>query len=198
MPHRQIVTVAAITGAFFGSHFLGLLEEQFFQDPDITKIFTSKTIVGGLIGGLITVELSKKIIGEKRSSGDLIVFPLVTAMILGRIGCFLTGVSDKTVGTISSLPWALDQGDGILRHPTSLYEILFLFTLGMTLSLLKRKGTLSDGKLFQYFLFSYCFFRFLVEFIKPVEPFVGPLSAIQLAVLLTMFYYMTRSKNIYE
>lgn len=40
----------------------------------------NKTIVGGFLGGLIGVEITKKKIGVTTSSGDLMVYPLIVAM----------------------------------------------------------------------------------------------------------------------
>jgi len=88
-----------------------------------------KTIVGALIGGLLAVELIKRYIGFSTSTGDLYAIPLAVGIAIGRIGCFLTGLSDNTYGIPTSLPWGIDFGDGISRHPTQLYEIIFLAAL---------------------------------------------------------------------
>lgn len=79
--------------------------------------------------GLITVELAKRYIGLRDSTGDLYAIPLALGIAIGRIGCFLTGLSDNTYGTPSNLPWAVNFGDNIPRHPTQLYEIVFLLLL---------------------------------------------------------------------
>src|SRR5262249_24408376 len=81
-----------------------------------------KAIVGGLIGGLVGGELEKRWAGLTRRTGDLFAMPLALGIAIGRIGCFLSGLPDRTYGTPSSLPWAVDFGDGIPRHPTQLYE----------------------------------------------------------------------------
>jgi len=88
-----------------------------------------KTIVGALIFGLISVELMKRYIGVRQSTGDLYAIPLALGIAIGRIGCFLTGLDDNTYGTPTTLPWAINFGDGIPRHPTQLYEIAFLVAL---------------------------------------------------------------------
>jgi len=88
-----------------------------------------KTIVGALAFGLVSVELTKRYIGLRDSTGDLYTIPLALGIAIGRIGCFLTGLSDNTYGTPTNLPWAVTFGDGIPRHPTQLYEIIFLLAL---------------------------------------------------------------------
>jgi phosphatidylglycerol:prolipoprotein diacylglycerol transferase len=100
---------------------------QNFRDP--AYLMGGKTIVGALVFGLISVELMKRYIGVRQSTGDLYAIPLALGIAIGRIGCFLTGLSDNTYGTPTTLPWAIDFGDGIPRHPTQLYEIAFLLIL---------------------------------------------------------------------
>ena len=107
------------------------------EDPQLTwhnlrnpaYLMGGKTIVGALVLGLIAVELMKRYIGVRQSTGDLYAIPLALGIAIGRIGCFLTGLSDNTYGTPTTLPWAINFGDGIPRHPTQLYEIAFLLAV---------------------------------------------------------------------
>jgi prolipoprotein diacylglyceryltransferase len=149
----------------------------------------NKTIVGGMLGGLIGVEFTKKRLGITVSSGDLMVYPLILAMIIGRTGCFLAGLNDGTYGIPSNLPWAINFGDGIRRHPTNLYEILFWLTLWLVLKMIERRWQLTDGSKFKIFLSSYLVFRFFVEFIKPDYFFPFGLSVIQLVCIAGILYY---------
>jgi len=187
---RLLIFIGAAIGAFLGSHILGVLENpQQFVRMNLPYFMGNKTIVGGFLGGLIGVELTKKQIGVTTSSGDIMVYPLILAMIIGRIGCFLAGLEDGTVGIPSSLPWAIDFGDGIRRHPTNLYEILFWLVLWLSLWLYERKYRFSNGSRFKVFMVSYLIFRFAVEFIK-LDPFFSfGLSVIQLACIGGILYY---------
>ncbi|OUJ72975.1 prolipoprotein diacylglyceryl transferase [Hymenobacter crusticola] len=191
--HRLWIFVGAATGALFGSRVLGLLEHpDLLLHPPGGFIYylTNKTIVGGLLGGLIGVELTKKYLGVTASSGDLMVYPLLLGMGLGRVGCFLSGLEDGTYGTATTLPWGIDFGDGTRRHPTNLYEILFLLAFGLGLWLLERRRLLPDGWRFRLFLASYLLFRLLVEFIKPTPPLPGlGLTPIQWACVAGLGYY---------
>ena len=176
------IIVGAIFGALFGSKILAWLESapDYWQhrfDPQI--LMGGKTIVGGLLGGWIGVEVAKKIQHVRHSTGDAFVFPLVFGMAVGRIGCFLTGVSDHTHGVASHLPWAIDEGDGIRRHPTQLYDIVFLACFALLLAVNVRRPH-QNGRLFRLFLLGYLLWRFGVEFIKPRYVYFG-LSAIQMA-----------------
>lgn len=190
---RINIFLGAAAGALIGSHLLGMLEW-----PDrITSVIQAgllfigqKTIVGGLLGGLIGVEIAKRRKGYTSSSGDLMVFPLIIAMMVGRIGCHLGGLEDGTYGTITSMPWGVDLGDGILRHPTNLYEIFYLGLMGLLLWFVSRRRALPDGRLFQVFMVGYLVFRFCVEFIKPSYGIVAGCSSIQLACLGGLLYYL--------
>jgi len=149
----------------------------------------NKTIVGGFLGGLIGVELTKKKIGVTVSSGDLMVYPLIVAMIIGRIGCFLAGLEDGTYGIPSNLPWAINFGDGIRRHPTNLYEILFWVLLWAALNNYEHYRKFTDGSRFKILMGGYLIFRLFIEFIKPDYFFSFGLSVIQLVCIAGLLYY---------
>lgn len=190
---RLWLVLGAVVGAAIGSKLLGWLEHPSLWAKTLDQpvlFLVSKTIVGGLLGGLIGVELSKALLGIKTSSGDLFCFPIILGMMLGRIGCFLTGVHDGTHGSETTFFLGMDLGDGKLRHPTALYEIFFLGALWIGLAQLRKRVDLANGALFRIFLAYYLLWRWCVEWIKPVERFswVG-MSAIQLACLLGLVYY---------
>jgi prolipoprotein diacylglyceryltransferase len=182
------VIVGCIFGAFVGSKLLAWAESwphYWTHRADPRVWLGGKTIVGGLLGGWVGVEIAKKRVGIRRSTGDLFVFPLILGMCLGRVGCFLTGLEDRTHGVATNLPWAVDFGDGVRRHPTQLYEIAFLIVLGVVLWMKWRGHDWGDGRMFRWFLIGYFCFRFAVEFIKPVTRLSAVhLSAIQIASLL--------------
>ena len=117
-----------------------------------------------------------------RRTGDTYVLPLIFGIALGRVGCFLTGLADHTYGVATSLPWAVDFGDGVLRHPTQLYESLFLLLSGVLLFGLRHRLQ-RQGLMFRAFMGLYLSFRLGVECIKPSLKIYGGLSAIQWACL---------------
>jgi phosphatidylglycerol:prolipoprotein diacylglycerol transferase len=177
------VIVGALFGAMLGSKVLAWLESpgDYFASPlNPQRLIGGKTIVGGLLGGWAGVEVAKTLVGIRTSTGDACVFPLMLGMAVGRVGCFLTGLSDRTHGVFTSLPWGVDFGDGP-RHPAQLYEIAFLAILALGLALWFQLTRPTSGLLFRGFLLGYLAFRFGIEFLKPSEkPYAG-LSAIQLA-----------------
>ena len=187
------IIIGALIGALLGSKIIGTLENpQALLDAKNQFLFfwTSNTIVGGLTFGLIGVEIAKKIIGHKESTGDLIVFPLILAMIIGRIGCFLTGVYEQTFGVETATIFGMDLGDGLMRHPVALYEIVYLILLWIVLKIVQKKYIYPSGYLFQVFMFAYFLFRFCLDFIKPIHPIFLGLSSIQLTCVCVIIYYI--------
>jgi prolipoprotein diacylglyceryltransferase len=192
---RTLILVGAALGALLGSRLLEAAEHPAgLAHASLAGAFIAfyqgKTIVGGLLGGLIGVEAVKAWIGEQRRSGDLFVYPLLIAIMVGLVGCLLAGVADGTAGRPSSLPWAFDQGDGVPRHPTALYEILFLALLWAALRATEARRPFHEGALFACFLSAYLAWRLGVEFLKPVTPLALGLSAIQWACVAGLLHYL--------
>ncbi|WP_299257501.1 prolipoprotein diacylglyceryl transferase [uncultured Aquimarina sp.] len=190
--NRLSIIIGAVFGAFLGSRVIGFLENPSFLafSPEyLVQLLSAKTIMGGLFGGLIGVELAKKIIEEKRSSGDLFTFPIILGIIVGRVGCFLAGINEFTYGKETSSFLGMDLGDGLLRYPIALFEVVFLIPLWIVLKRFQNKRNSDSGILFKYFMISYFLFRFLIEFLKPNTFFVLGLSSIQYLCILCLIYY---------
>ena len=185
--HRWLIIAAASIGALLGSRILGLLEEIPISQLTWQNVFLpgGKTIVGGLLGGWIAVEIAKRLKHIHSRTGDLFAVPLCIGIAIGRIGCFLAGLADDTFGTPTHLPWGVDFGDGIVRHPTQLYEILFLTVLAFALHNYDRRSH-PEGATFRLFLAAYLAWRLAIDFIKP-QPLHYGLNLIQWACLAGLF-----------
>jgi phosphatidylglycerol---prolipoprotein diacylglyceryl transferase len=182
-PQRWTVLAAAAVGALAGSRLLGLAE----QWPTVQAAWRSghmlsllfapggKTIVGGLLGGWLGVEAAKRFSGIRRRTGDLFALPLCVGIAVGRIGCLVAGLADDTYGKPTALPWAVDLGDGVGRHPVQIYEILFLALLGFSLT---RRVRLPEGARFRLFLAGYLAWRIAIDLLKP-QPLLYGLNVIQ-------------------
>lgn len=171
---RLTVLVGAIVGAAIGSKALAFAEHPELwpmAQADPVYFIASKSILGGLLGGIIGVEITKAFAGITRSTGDIYVFPLLTAIAIGRMGCLLTGVSDGTWGNATHFILGFDAGDGVIRHPTPLYEIAFLTSFGLGLWHAQRHLQLEEGDFFKIFIIGYCVWRFGIEFLKPVTTY---------------------------
>ncbi len=189
--NRLSIILGAAIGAFLGSRIMGLLENPFidFSSARLIQLLNTKTIMGGLFGGLLGVEIAKRSIHEKQSSGDLFTLPLVVGIFIGRIGCFLTGTNEFTFGVETTFIFGMNLGDGLSRHPLALYELIFLTMLFFLLKRQRQNELLKNGELFQFFMLAYFGFRFLIEFIKPNVFFLLGLSSIQWLCITCFFYY---------
>jgi prolipoprotein diacylglyceryltransferase len=183
---RGTVICAAFVGAALGSRLLALLEHpQSLSWRSLLLLDGGRTIVGGILGGWIAVEIVKRSQSVRTRTGDLFVTPLIVGIILGRVGCFLAGTLDDTFGRATSLPWGMDFGDGLARHPLQLYEIAFLL-LYLLLSQ-ELSWPLINGDRFRLFVFSYFTLRFGLEFLQD-SPRLAGLDALQWAALAGMLW----------
>ena len=154
-------------------------------------VLQGQTIVGGLLGGLVGVEIAKHQAGLRESTGDRFVVPILVGLMIGRVGCFLAGLEDDTYGTPTDLPWGVDFGDGVRRHPTQLYDIGFalgaLCLLGRSRDPLARE----PGLQFKLMLAGYLLWRLFIDFLKPV-PYTFPLglSGIQVVCAIALVFYL--------
>jgi phosphatidylglycerol---prolipoprotein diacylglyceryl transferase len=134
-----------------------------------------KTVLAGMAGGYLAVEIAKKILGVHAKTGDAIAFPLAVCIAIGRWGCFLNGCC---FGTETHVPWAVDFGDGMHRHPTQIYESLFHLAMAIALWHLLGRCLLRWQRL-KLYLIAYCIFRFATEFIRPEPRVMGGLTGYQ-------------------
>jgi phosphatidylglycerol:prolipoprotein diacylglycerol transferase len=148
-----------------------------------------KSVVGGLAGAILAIELLKARLGITGSTGLRFVAPLAAAIAVGRIGCYLAGLDDMTYGTPTSLPWGHDFGDGIPRHPVQLYEALAMAAfLAVFFLLLARGNPLATRAGFPLFVGVYAGQRFLWEFLKPYGTVIGPFNLFHLICLGLLAY----------
>lgn len=190
--NRTWIFIAAIFGSLIGSHLAGSLErpiELWNSKNLLLYIYSNKTVLGGFLGGLWAVEIMKKILGEKHSSGDLFAYPMILGLIIGRIGCFSMGVFEETYGKPTNFFLGMNLGDGILRHPVALYEIGFLMLLWIAMRAVEKRNTLAEGARFKVFMIVYILFRFCIDFLKPPYPIFAGLHTIQLLALIGLLYY---------
>jgi phosphatidylglycerol:prolipoprotein diacylglycerol transferase len=118
---------------------------------------------GAMIGFLLSTMLYAKI--YKKSSLmllDLTAISVPLAYVFGRIGNFL---NKELIGRQSDVAWAIDV-NGVLRHPSQLYEA---FLEGVVLFLVInyfRKRKSFDGELIAIYGIGYGVARFIVEFYR--------------------------------
>lgn len=187
-----VVLLGCIVGAGIGNKLLFVVEyPQLWTEQGWHTLAQGQSIVGGLLGGLIGVEIAKKISGVQHSTGDDFILPLIIGTIIGRMGCFLAGLHDSTFGLPTTLPWGIDFGDGIARHPTQIYDMLAVTSFGLLLWLNRELLTKVAGLSFKLYLTGYLGWRLLIDNIKPVpySYWLG-FSGIQWVCIFALFLYL--------
>jgi phosphatidylglycerol---prolipoprotein diacylglyceryl transferase len=133
-----------------------------------------RALLGGVIFGWLGVELAKRQMGIRRSTGDMFALALPAGEAIGRIGCHFNGCC---YGAACDLPWAIDQ-HGALRHPSQLYSAVAAAALfGVLLGV--RKRLTHEGDLFKLYLAGFAALRFVLEFFRYHESTTLGLSLMQ-------------------
>lgn len=168
--------VALAAGAIPGAWVAGSLNTLRAAHPAF-----SHSVIGALVGGIVGVEAYKAVRGVKGSTGGVFVGPFALGIVIGRWGCLFSGLPDGTYGAPTTLPWAVDLGDGVGRHPVQIYE-----SLAMAVFLALYAKALADRRAwalrrgFYALCLWYGVTRFGWEFLKPYPPVIGPLNLFHL------------------
>jgi phosphatidylglycerol:prolipoprotein diacylglycerol transferase len=184
----RTVRLAAIVGAVFGAHLLEWPAEVFhWAPPDVPRGgFGARTVLGGILGGWLAVELAKWRLGFHGATGDRFALPLALALGVGRLGCVVAGCCPGVLIAADS-PWArvsLLFGHGA-RFPAALLEAYFhAACAGLVLML--ASGNRLRGARLATTLTLYAVARFALEFAREVpRPFIG-LSYYQVLCLVLL------------
>jgi uncharacterized membrane protein YeaQ/YmgE (transglycosylase-associated protein family) len=168
--------IALAAGAVLGAWLAGSLNTLGGPAPTL-----SHSIAGALAGAIVLVEIYKAVRGIRGSTGGVFVGSLAMGVVVGRFGCLFAGLPDFTYGTPTRLPWAVDLGDHIGRHPVQLYESLSMAAfLVLYLAGLAARAPWALRRGFYVFAAWYGAQRFLWEFLKPYPKVVGPLNLFHL------------------
>ncbi|MFO0946132.1 MAG: prolipoprotein diacylglyceryl transferase family protein [Planctomycetota bacterium] len=168
MPSRERwgILAGAFVGAMLGAKLPFVLSDWHGLIDGSAWFTNGKTILTGLVGGYLGVELAKFALGIQVKTGDRFAVPVAVAVAIGRLGCLLAGCC---FGAPTAGVWGVDFGDGIRRHPVQLYEFTFHLGAAILLEYLQRRG-LFQGQLFKLYILLYLAFRFLTEFLRPEVP----------------------------
>ncbi len=173
-------------------------------EPDPTAlgllVEAGRSLLGGLVGAYVGVEVTKRFVGITDSTGDLFAPGVALALAIGRIGCFLT----EQLGTPTTAPWGLrmnqtgvdrgllclDCGQCPICNPTTTFHPSFLYEIGFHLVAFavlwrKRDDPAWRNKLLRRYLVAYATFRFGVEFVRGNVEFVFGLTGSQIFIIAT-------------
>jgi prolipoprotein diacylglyceryltransferase len=88
---RAGLGLAAFVGGVLGAKLPFALTELRGLMDGSAWLSDGKTIVAGLIGAYLAVEVAKKLLGIRVKTGDTFALPLALALAVGRWGCFFNG-----------------------------------------------------------------------------------------------------------
>jgi len=181
--------IAVAVGAVAGAWLAGSLNTLQGPAPAL-----SHSIAGALVGAIAAVEVYKRFARIEGSTGAAFAGSFAVGVMVGRLGCLFSGLADRTYGTPTTLPWAVDLGDGIGRHPVQLYEsaAMALFLAAYTAGLAVR-APWAMRRGFYVLCVVYGIQRFFWEFLKPYPTLVGPFNlfhglSLALVVYGVLFY----------
>jgi len=177
------IYVAALIGAFLWAKVVYLFAEGYrhLGAPDMwLQLATGKTILGGLPGGYLAVEIAKRLVGYPGITGDWFATIVPFGIILGRVGCWFHGCC---LGRICDRTWfTVTDAEGVARWPSVPVEILFNLAM-IAVFLWMRRGRRFPGQHFHIYLMAYGGFRFLHEFLREEPKVFGPVTGYQVAAL---------------
>jgi phosphatidylglycerol---prolipoprotein diacylglyceryl transferase len=134
-------------------------------------------------GGLLGVIAALALFAQRRGRAFLEVTDLVapcvpTGLAAGRLGNFING---ELWGRAAdpSLPWAMvfpQSGDRIARHPSQLYQVALEGLLLFVLLWWYAKSPRGRGQVSGAFLIGYGALRFVAEFFREPDSFLGLLA----------------------
>ena len=134
-------------------------------------------------GGMLGVIIAMALYARSRSRHwlevtDLIAPCVPTGLASGRIGNFING---ELWGRPAdpSLPWAMvfpQSGSDVARHPSQLYQFALEGLLLFVLLWLYGQRPLAMGKMSGAFLVGYGVFRFIAEYFREPDAFLGTLA----------------------
>ena len=136
---------------------------------------------------------------------DLIAVSIPLAFVFGRIGNFL---NQELVGRETDVSWGI-LVDGVLRHPSQLYEAFLEGILVFVVVYTYRNYKKFSGELALVYAFSYGIFRAIAEIWRAPDIQIGyiccdamtlgqgiSLGMSALSAVLWVYFYSTRSKRI--
>ena len=191
---RYSYYTTALLGAVIGAIIIGSINTYYSLNQE--NFIIGKSILGAIVGGVIFIEIFKKIMKIKGSTGAYFVPSLTLGIAIGRIGCFMAGLEDYTYGIETTFVFGYDFGDGLYRHPVQLYEsaTMALFFIYVVYIYFKDR-VYFEKHIFYQFILLYATQRFIWEFLKPYESILWGLNIFQffcLGLVMYALYYLKR------
>jgi phosphatidylglycerol:prolipoprotein diacylglycerol transferase len=152
--------------------------EDYLADPlAILRVWEGgMSFHGGFLGVIVAMLLFARRRGISWLAVTDFIAPLVPlGLAAGRIGNFING---ELWGRPTDLPWAMvfPQVDSLPRHPSQLYQFALEGVALFVILWLYARRPRPTGAVSALFLIGYGSFRFLAEFAREPDAFLGPLA----------------------
>ena len=213
--HLGAISVAERNGIVFGAVILAallamaqvlpLVIESEGAREALRRMVTSGVLPLGAAIGAITFAWVMMNDNERRGEWlDALALPLLAWLGVAALGAYLAGLEVFHVGRATRLPWGVNFGDGVYRHPVPLYEMLGLFAISrLTRYLTVAELRLAPGDVFRLTWMSVLALAVMLGFMKPPfqrprlltevlrgEPlaYFGVLTAVQAVALMLLLF----------
>jgi prolipoprotein diacylglyceryltransferase len=172
---RWLIGGAAFVGSMIGAKVPFLMEQGIEAFYKGTVWFADgKTILGGIFGGYLAVELVKWLADIRIRTGDSFALPVAIAVAVGRVGCFLAGCC---FGCETSLPW------GVAFPTAHGFAAVALVWIAH-----KKWFVYHQLKLY---LIAYLIYRFFSEWLRPESKVLLNLTSYQIASVILIAVLVT-------
>jgi len=123
-------------------------------------------VIGFAIASLLFVKFKKANLWQLL---DIVAVSIPIGYVFGRIGNFL---NQELIGRVTDVSWGI-YVNGILRHPSQLYEAFFEGFVIFIILFLYRKRKKFDGELIALYMILYGIFRSFCEMFRAPDPQLG-------------------------
>ncbi len=155
-------------------------------------------VFGFLLGSYLYVKKYKKNFWMLM---DIVAVAVPAGYIFGRIGNFL---NQRLIGRVTNEPWGI-YVDGVLRHPSQLYEAFLEGFVVFIILFLYRKHKKFNGELITLYGILYGIARFTAEFYRQPDiqlgficcgwMTMGQLLSIIMIIISLIFYIYLRTRG---
>ncbi len=181
--------IGVIGGRIF--HILFYNFEYFITNPlEIIRFDKGgMSIHGGLLFGFISFYyFSKKYKINFLKALDLVVIPMSLVLAFGRIANF---INQELVGKVTNSIFGIEFSrtyPGEERFPSQIFESIKNMIVFQVVLYLKYFKKLKPGVITSWFLITYNGLRFLIDFTREPEVYLGPIGMGQLLSLIFMIF----------
>lgn len=173
----------ALIGALLGAKISFLIADGWHYRHDWLALLSGRSITGGLLVGYLAVEIGKRRLNYRATTGDFFAIVVPTGLMLGRIGCLIQSCCPGV--ECEPYWWTITDHAGVHRWPAAAVELAFNAAF-LVWALLAAHLNWQGGNRFHVYLIAYGLFRFAHQFGRDDVSWVGPVSGYHLLATLIL------------